>query len=110
MREALGRFSPWLWLLPQTPEKGVCFDVLGTQRRGRSDGEERGDLDYSILFYFFFPPFLALCEGFSHMGANWEMSAGPSPGSISWWGGRCEPCPLEEAGGPDPAPVETEGA
>ena len=54
MREVPGLFSSWISLLPQTPEKGVCFDVFGMQRRarcGRSDGEERGDLDYfSTIF------------------------------------------------------------
>lgn len=49
MQEVPRLFSFWISLLPQTLEKGVCFDVFSTQqhvRCGQSDGEERGDLDF----------------------------------------------------------------
>lgn len=118
MREVLGLFSSWLSPLPQTPEKGVCSDGFGTQRRGRRDGEERGDVDFFycgffFIYFFFFPPFLERVKGFPTSGQTGKCHrAGAAVRrtrrrSVGSWVRRCELCPLLEVVGPDPALVET---
>lgn len=93
---------------------------MDSVRSGVAGGMERNVetwiffiVGFFLFIIIFFPPFLERVKGFPTSGQTGKCHRAGAAArrtrrrSVGSWVRRCELCPLLEAGGPDPAPVET---